>query len=208
MQILHEEKNNKKQSRKAVEKIWFPSPKRDRYRGTCQLPLYCINCAYSCWRKRTYFIIYWWPLVATSNTIQSHTFSLEEVWHRKRKAKKDILSENIYFFCIGKTGKGKFSYKSHFKFQPHYTPLCEPWEVILFVEIHLVQFTIFLDIGAYTGCLTNVFIIEGKMNLSLMELNPTWTAATGLVDSSNKNTEMNAIYSAGIQKKYDPLHQL
>ena len=66
----------------------------------------------------------------------------------------------------------------------------------------------FLDIGAYTGCLTNVFIIEGKMNLSLMELNPTWTAATGLVDSSNKNTEMNAIYSAGIQKKYDPLHQL
>ena len=121
--------------------------------------------------------------------------------HLKRKAKKGILSENIYFLCVGKTGKGKFSYKSHFKFQPHYKPVCEPWEVILFVEIHLVQFTIFLDIGAYTGCLTNVFIIEGKMNLSLMELNPTWTAATGLVDSSNKNTEMNAIYSAGIQTK-------
>ena len=80
-------------------------------------------------------------------------------------------------------------------------PLCEPWEVILFVEIHLVQCRFFLDIGAYTGCLTNVFIIEWKMNLSLKELNPTWTAATGLVDSSNKNTEMNAIYSAGIQKK-------
>ena len=166
MQILHEEKNNKKQSLKAVEKIWFPSPNKDRYRDTCQLPLYRINCAYSFWRKRIYFIIYWWPLVAISNTIHSHTFSLEEVWHRKRKAKKDILSENIYFFCIGKTGKGKFSYKSHFKFQPHYKPVCEPWEVILFVEIHLVQFTIFWTLGHTLAAWLMFSLSKGKWTLA------------------------------------------
>ena len=67
--------------------------------------------------------------------------------HLKRKAKKGILSKNIYFLCVGKTGKGKFSYKSHFKFQPHYKPLWEPLEVILFVEIHLVNLQFFWTLG-------------------------------------------------------------
>ena len=123
--------------------------------------------------------------------------------HLIRKAKKDILSENIYFFFVGKTDKGKFSYKSHFKFQPHCKAPLWAMRGYIICRDSSCSIYIFLDIGAYTGCLTNVFIIEWKMNLSLMELNPTWTAATGtqktgLVDSLNKNTEMNAIYSAGI----------
>ena len=84
------------------------SSNKGRYRDTCQLPLYRINCAYSCWRQRTYFIIYWWPLVTTSNTIHSHNFSLETVMHLKMKAKTDILSENIYFFVLVKREKVNF----------------------------------------------------------------------------------------------------
>ena len=140
MQILHLEKNNKKQSQKAVEKIWFSSSNRDRYWETCQLPLYRINCAYSCWRQRIYFIIYWWPLVTTSNTIHSHTFSLEKVMHLKRKAKKDILSENIYSSVLVKRVKVNFPTNHILNSNLIIEPLCELWEVVLFVELRFILF--------------------------------------------------------------------
>ena len=154
------------------------SSNKGRYRDTCQLPLYRINCAYSCWRQRTYFIIYWWPLVTTSNTIHSHNFSLETVMHLKMKAKTDILSENIYFFCVGKTGKVNFPTNHILNSNIIISP-CVSHERLYYL-LRFILFSLqFFDIGAYTGCLTNVFIFEWKMNLSLMALNPTWTAAPG-----------------------------